>query len=490
MRVDFKRINAALSRPAAGWWLLGIVVLGYALAYRLHSLFPGYGTAALTSGWWSWSDQQRYLAEAAAIATGRLDAQSYQYPIGYPALGAVFWHWMPAHPFFWPNLALIVGSAAAWWRLARRWLEPLECLVVAALLVGTHRWLLADTMVVPWNTLPTQLALLTGIWLVLDSVRWWSVWALSGLAAAAYVTRPIDAVPFLPLLLFATLRRPRARDRWWHGAVGATTLAVAIAAIGLLNHGIFGSWRTPYETSATSTVGFFSYPFSYKLFWLLIDGRPLFHETDPALLFRYPWLFLAIPAACQWLVREGVAAAAGLTALLASWFVYLNYNDFLPSDVYRFTLIHYLAWTFPLLFLLVAVACRHGWRHRPVRMGWLAALMLVVVAAGLRLDERAVLRSPRDSRGWPLPEIRPLLVRYPGVSRSETTRLRIDGQPLIEYSEYLTPYVGDDLQFLLSARRTGVRLRETEGRPLPAPEFTRYVWTWRLNPGRIKRLGR
>jgi hypothetical protein len=490
MRRTFAAWNAQLARPAAGAWLLGAAMGLYAIACWRHNLFPGFGPEAATRGWWTWSDQQRYLAEAAAIAEGRLDRATYTYPIGYPALGALLWRWLPVHPFLLPNLLLFAGSAAAWWRLARRWFEPLAALGLAALFVASHRWLLADTQVVPWNTLPTQCALLVAVARVVNATGPRPIWPLAVLAGAAYAVRPVDAVAFAPLLAWAAWAQAGWARRIRAAVTAMLIVAAFVTAIGAVNLRVFGSWRTAYDV-ASANVGFASYPFAYKCFWLLVDGRPLFGETEPALLFRYPWLFLVLPAVVFWLRRDGGRAGAAVAAIGFSWIVYLSYNDFLPSDVYRFTLIHYLAWSFPLLFLVVAAALRHGWRQRAVRFALTGSALLFVLCAGLRMDERPLARAPQAAAGWPLPAARPLLIRYAGAPASAVVRLRIDGGALRQYAEYLAPEVPSDLKILLSARRAGQWLNAVPaGEPLPPPDFAEYVWRWRPNPGRVKRLCR
>jgi hypothetical protein len=481
-------LESALSHRLAGAVLLGLVAIGYAIAYRMHPLFPGNDPGAIARGWWTWTDQSRYLAEAAAISEGRLDATTYHYPVGYPAVGALFWRWMPVNPFFMPNLLLVVGAAAMWWRLAVRWLSRVEALLAAILFVGTHRWLIATTMIVPWNTIATQALLLAGIWIVVTRKSLRAVWVLGGLAALAYAVRPIDAVAFGPLLVFATLRLATWRARVLHGAGAAVVIALMVVAIGWLNLRVFGQWRSPYETISTQTIGFFSYPISFKFYWLFVDGGPLFRETDPALLWRYPWLAFAIAGAAFWVKRERWAGAAGLAALGLNWLLYVNYNDLLPSDIYRFTLIHYLAWGFPLLFLLVAAACRHGWGTRWGQVGIAMSLVVWGGALGVRLEERPVLVEQGASESWRLPAERPLLVRFPSASIERVGDLRLEGRALVEYSDYLVPYVPSELQLLLGTRTAGTRLTVAPESALTSHEAqcARYVWRWRTEPARLR----
>lgn len=492
MRRFVERLESVLAHRAAGWVLVLLVGVAFVAGHFLHPLYPGDGPDAVTRGWWTWNDQQRYLAEAAAIATGTLDAKTFAYPVGYPALGALLWRWMPADPFFVPDLLLVLAAAAVWWRLAVRWLSRLEALLVALLFVATHRWLIAYSIVVPWNTLPTQAALLAGIWLATAGSGPRSLWGLSLLAAGAYVVRPIDAVAFGPLLVFATLRLRTWRERLQHGAGGLAVIALAVAAVGWVHVVAFGTWRSPYEAASTQVIGFFAYPVSYKLHWLFVDGQPVFREIEPALLFRYPWLFLAIPGIAFWLQRERVAAVAGLSALVVNWGLYINYNDLLPSDIYRFTLIHYLAWAFPLLFVLAIAACRHGWRSAWVRAGFAAAAVLFVGSIGLRQEERPLPVERGADGAWRLPEQRPLLVRFPGVPVAHSGDVRLDGRPLIECSQFVMPYVPSDLQLLLGTRTSGASLSVVGPTATLAQQFEAsvYVWRWRPDLDRVSQISR
>lgn len=332
-----------LGQRRAEMLLLGVLAAVYAWAYWTHPLNPGSAPVGERVGWWSWSDQYKYLQAAIDLAHGKVTRETYHYPLGYAALGAPFARVWPAHAFFVPDLLLVLATAGVWWRLARRWLPATVALGVAAGFVATHGELLRLTMVVPWNTLPTQLTLLAGLWVVLDRTGPRAVWWLAGLAAATWLVRPADAVCFAPMLLWSVWRLPGWSARLRHGLGGAAVVAGAMAAVGLLNLAVWGSWRTPYEQAAHTMVGFFSYPLGQKIYWTFVDGRPFFGETDTALLWRYPWLFLAVPGVVYWVKREGAAGAAALGSVGCCWMLYLGYNDFFPSSFFRFSLIHYVS---------------------------------------------------------------------------------------------------------------------------------------------------
>lgn len=486
-----ERAEAALGSRGGGWLLLGLLTVGYLAAYGMHPLCPESGDGA-TGGWWTWTDQQRYWREADAIARGALGRDTYFYPVGYSALGALFVRWLPAHAFLVPDLLLVLAASAAWWRIARRWLGAVETAAVAALFVVFHRAVLADTVVVPWNTIATQAALLAGVAAALEPRGARTVQTLALLAAATYLVRPIDAVAFGPLLAFAVLRVDPWRRRIASAAAGLAIVGVAVAGVVALNLAVFGQARTPYEMASAQTVGFFGYPVSWKFFWLFADLRPFFGEAEAGLVWRFPWLWLALPGAV-WLVRrERVAGVAVLAAVATSVLLYVNYNDLLPSDLYRFNLIHYLVWWWPLLFAAAAAAVLKGWRTGVVRAAGALALAGAVVVGGLRLELRAVPVRAVGENVWLLPAERPLRVRFAGVRAEAVGRLRIDGRPLVEYSHYLTPLAPPDLQVLLGSKARGERLalepRENGGSSATTPEIGVYRWSWRVTPSWWRRV--
>jgi hypothetical protein len=481
IRAVFDALEITLNRPAAGWIILAIAVIGYVIAYVSHPLHPGTGAEASTRGWWTWNDQQRYLQEARAIAAGSLSATNYHYPVGYPALGAVFVRWMPSHPFLIPDLILIATAAVIWWKLARRWLSATLALAAAIGFVVCHRWLLGVTMVVPWNTIATQTLMWAGVAVALCHRERAAVVWLAGLAAATYVVRPIDAVTFGPLLIFAVWRITPWREKMTAALLGISVIALAVVGVGLLNRQVFGQWRTPYDVISTQTIGFFGYPIAYKLYWLLVDGRAFFEETQGGLLFRYPWLFFAVPGLAFLVRREHGVGWAIAAAMAVNLGLYLNYNDLLPSDIYRFTLIHYLTWSFPIFLVLGFAAAQEAMCDRVVRCAFVATPLIALLALGLQMEPRAIeARSSADGRGWQLTDHRPLLIEFPGTSMGELSNVRLEGVGLTEYSQYLIPFVPTDLKLLLGSKANGSTLslaNASEVRLKPVVSVFRWKWS-------------
>lgn len=470
-----------LNRRGAGWVLLALLAGLYTWAYWTHPLNPGSAPVADRVGWWSWSDQYKYLLATQDLAAGRVTRETYHYPLGHSVLGAPFVKLWPAHPYFVPDLLLVLATAAVWWRLARRWLPATVALAVAAGFLVTHGELLRLTMVVPWNTLPTQLTLLAGVSVMLGTRGPRTVGWLAGLTAATWLVRPADAVCFAPMLVWSVVRLATWRERVRFGLTGLAVIGVAMAAVGALNLMVWGAWRTPYEQSAHEMVGFFSYPLPEKLHWTFVDGRPFFGETDTALLWRYPWLLLAVPGVIFWAKREGAAGLASLATLGLSALLYLGYNDFFPSSFFRYSLIHYVSWLFLPLLAAAAGACWSGWRIKAVWGGWVAALLLAVLAGGLQLVERPLSAEAEAGEVRRLPKERPLWVHFAGEPLEKVTALRLDERAMVEAADYQIPYVPSGLKLLLGDRAVGERLgaiAEADLRAQPQTGDFRWGWRW------------
>lgn len=473
------RADAALGTRAAGWTLLALVAVLYTWAYVVDPLNPGASAPAARQGWWSWADQTKYVEAAAMLADGRIDRGGYHYPLGYSVLGAPFVRLWPAHPFFLPNLALVLAGAALAWRLARRWLGPTATLALAAGFVATHSELLRLTLVVPWNTIAVQTAFFAGLWLTLTRRDARALGGLALLAAATYLVRPADAACFAPLLVGATLRLPTWRARLGGGALGVLVVAAAVVGVAWLNWRVFGDWKTPYERGSFENIGFLGYPVAHKLYGLFVDGETFFGEFGTALLWRYPWLFLAVPGAVWWVRRDGWSGAAALAAIGLNWGLYVCYNDFTPSALYRFSLIHYVAWAFWPLLVAGVAAMALGWRERVVQAGAVAAVALFVGAIGLKLKEVSVAAEVAPGVVRALPAERPLWVRFPGEKIGAVADLRLDGRALTESKDYQIPYVRADLRVMLGARAAGRTLDTRAGAELRAtPVVGTFEWSW------------
>jgi hypothetical protein len=478
----FTRLETILGSKPVGAGLLGMVAIGYVAAYLHHPLLPQMNPLLERDGWWTWFDQFTYWQAAAELTQFGLTAENYHYPLGYPLLGALGWKLAASHPFFWPNLLSVVGTAWVCWRIWRLWLNRVTCLAVAVAFVVLHASLLRLTLVVPWNTIPTQLTLLAGVLILLTGSDGRRVVWLAGLAALTYLIRPVDAVCFTPMLVWSVLRLSTWRERLTCGAAGVAVVFAAVLVVGLVNLAVFGNWKSRYEQISLEVVGFGSYPALWQWFWLMVDGGSFFGEADTALLFRYPWVLLFLPGVLWWVRREGISAVIVMLSLLMNWGIYTRYNDFVPSGIFRYSLIHYVTWGFPLMFGLAVVVIGHGWRDRAAQAGLLLTAGLAVLATGLQLEERMLVAPVVPGLVESLPSQRPLWVRFPGEPRTRAAELKLDGQPMQESRDYHMPYVPSDLQVLLGKLASGKRLELPGTQTLP--QVGELAWCWRFEPQR------
>lgn len=350
----------------------------YLSGYYNHRTLPS-PTAFYPLGWWGWFDQSQYLKCAAGLAYGTLTPDTYLYPLGYPALGALFYRCMPDHAFLVPNLIMVLGIAALFYEIAKRLVTPMEAALFMAVFTFCYRGVLSDTLVVPWNTIPTHLLAYAVILLVAFEPVTKKRVLLSALCVGLmYLCRQADAACMGPLVAIALLRIPTWPERIRTGLLCSAIVGFFWAFVLLVNYLVFASWITPYEKIVRS-IGFGAYPILPKMFWLIIDSRPVFTEPGSSLSAHFPWLLLVIPGAVYFLRRHSHGAAGILLSIGATYAIYFQFNDFWPSNLFKYLLVHYLVWTFPILALLAYLGVKEAWKYRSGR--WSFVVMFLFGAA-------------------------------------------------------------------------------------------------------------
>lgn len=459
-------------------WLLLILGIAYLIAYFAHPNLPG-NNPSQPFGWWGWWDQSEYLKCAADLAQGHLSSQSYWYPLGYSLLGAVSYRWTPEHAFLLPNLALALGIGATFYRIARRFISPLEAIVLMAILVCLYPTLTSMTLVVPWNTIPTHFLSYSILLLVgFSNPTSTRILAAGFCLAAIYLCRPGDAVCMATVIGLAIIRRP------WKEQFRSATALSAIwifvwGAVLLTNHAVFRSWKTPYE-KVVAEVGFNSYPFFQKLFLLFYDGTPVFHEQATALLYHFPWLVLTIPGIfCVWR-RSWSIGLSLLSSVGATYAIYVAFNDFWPSNVFRYYLIHYLAWTVPLLALLGYLGLKEAWHFRAGRWSFLLALLFLLPLWFLTLKENvtgSLAITETLERMIPASADQPVdWITFKGVK--DMPRLRQGGRDLVPFSDFKVAERADAKAILLgkSTRTQPISFDAPDSAQTLPVEFGRLEW--------------
>jgi hypothetical protein len=357
--------------------LLCFVAVAYTAAYLGHRNLPG-NTTDQPLGWLGWWDQSKYQDSLAAFAQCDLDAARHWYPVGYPLLCLPGYIVSPNHAFFYTNLAFVLLATFALWKIARLSLTQRASAICLSMFGVAHMGLLLDSFVIPWNTIPTAALLYLAILLCLKMKRAAAL-RIAFIAGVAFLIRPADAVPFIPLIAGCLLGSESIKNAVSGGILCGAILLSAWLTAGWIDIAIHGSWISAYEEHSAK-IGFWGYPLSYKAFWLLLDSSPVFEEPQQGLLFRYPWLWLVVPALLMWMKRWGLAGAAVISCIVLSWLLYFLYNDFWPTNIYRFRLVHYISWSMPLLWVIVWQAIISDWK-KP--LFWIAAAVVITVGVGV-----------------------------------------------------------------------------------------------------------
>ncbi len=371
------------------------LVLGYLIYYLANDALPG-NSPVYPRGWWGWWDQSQYLASATALAARDFSAAAHWYPLGYAIAGAPFARHFPAHPFFFVDLAGLLGAYAGFLTLTRRAGVPVGRAVLVFVCATFADSRIGMVWAEPWNT-----TLSAGlIWGMLGSAATilarpaadppapWTTFLLGLLAGAVPLVRPADTI--LPAILLSWVGLAALRRGWRRPA----PLVALVAGIGivmvpyaLLHWRIYGPHPSQYMIDE-QTMGFVPRRFGWKLYEIVIDPRPWF-PSGTGLLARFPWLPLGFAGMAVLAIRPRAGPAApilGLLAvlILATWALLIDYIDLLPSGLWRYHNIHYFKWTLPGLGLL-ALWCVERLRAADTRRPAALALGAVLIAASVRL---------------------------------------------------------------------------------------------------------
>jgi hypothetical protein len=334
-------------------------------------------------GWW---DQGQYVKSARAFANANFDAEGHWYPFGYSLLGAPFVDLAPKDPFFLINTASllvfagafvlffgpIVGTPASVLAFLTTHLFPLTA--YAPHEVNVPVWV---QYVFPWNTTPVAALLMTALVLVqrlrVDDRLMKDV-ALGLVGSAVVTIRPGDALALIVPAAFYLHQRvmvERAVRRVVAAAAAASLVLVSYIGLSYL---VYGGLRTPYH-AAVADIGATTSDWFERAYAILIDARVT--HGEPALATLQPWLVLAIPLGVVWVlldVRRGLLAMGTVVVSFAS---YISFNDFWPYALIRHFLLHYVAWTLPVL----AGAAVAGAALIVRRQRWdIAAIVLTITA--------------------------------------------------------------------------------------------------------------
>ena len=250
LRHHVNLLAAAKARVAANRWTRGnalavgvcsLAVAGASLVYDATDPRRPLAAAA-NSGWWTFSDQQRYLRSALAFAHGQFGPAAHYYMPGYGLLAAPFVWLGQGNPFLLPDLALqvvtlilaacIAGSLAPGWRWARVG-------GAAAALAAMATPAALEVWVTPWTSTPeaalTFGALLATLHLLQRPIDWRAAGCAGVCATLLAAFRPFDAAVLSAIVALGALAAMRQS---WPGTAAASQTLVAGLVGGAVGGGL------------------------------------------------------------------------------------------------------------------------------------------------------------------------------------------------------------------------------------------------------------
>ncbi|QSX73638.1 DUF4214 domain-containing protein [Lysobacter arenosi] len=381
MRLLLDRTQKYFANTSAMSLFFCLAVLMYVLAYFSSVFAPGLSNPL---GWWGWWDQSQYLRSADALAHGNLDPSEHWYPLGYSLLGAIFFRWVPLHAFFVPNLLCFLAFGLSLVHMAKA-LGLARAWGVVALFAGAVLpSLMLEQYVIPWSTIPLAAAygwiMLLYLLCMRDGFTRGRMVGLALLFVAVIAVRPTDVFPLVPLAAHLAVGLVRA---WQTGdkravlsvaAWGGLTALGGLAAYAALHVAIYG-WSPSTYMEMASALGFDFRSIPYK--YALIFGDPReFYGSGLGIFARYPFAILGL-FGVVYVLLFGRQARMLSIVVIASVGLYLAFTDFHPGNMWRYKLIHYIAWTFPVALLLAFFAVSDA----VARRRWTAAVVALVVTA-------------------------------------------------------------------------------------------------------------
>ena len=369
------------------WLVLAVTVVWYAVAYAVNDQRPSFDASRAHQGWNGGWDQGQYLLQTTQLAHGEIKPGVYW--IGYPALGALFFWLLPAHPYLIPDFAAVLAMVAVFYAAGRTLMSRLEAVLLVYVFVWFDSFLREVCLVEPWNTIPAYAAFFVCIYFFVfrrEPLRLAHFGGGAVLCGVAMLARPTEIVA-LGILYAAGL----ARLAGWKQRVGAAAIFCGIAGLAGavilgLNLHFYQSWRSPYMGGELGKVnaanyGLKAWQFFYDGTFLTGGGVWPTGARPPALFTRYPEFLLVLPGLFLLVRRNGMAGAGFVGAILFTLGFYLLYIPFGNAPyAWSYSQWHYVAWMMPWLGLATYAGLREGWRYLP-RWRFAGALLLPLALA-------------------------------------------------------------------------------------------------------------
>jgi len=358
------------------WIFLWSAAIVYTYRYLVDPALPG-NNLTYPEGWWGWFDQSQYLLAAKSWLAGDFAPAHHYYPPLYPVIGALFYRWMPVHPFFFFNGAAFVTFIYVFMRFSTRYVTRVEAFLIVAIAVYFNGTIM-ENFAIPWSTAGTIL-IYSIVILMLSKLNvsvgeqrtrhaMLRAFAFAACFGLLVILRPVDAgvaAVFFPGYLWLQFKRDqflpngaRLKRVILTGISLGLGLLVGIALFVIYNKHVFGNPLGGYIASTATSSGYFVSELPRKAYSILFDSNTFFVEPDASVVSKFPWIMLSIAGLIVFLIRGDALLRILALAIIFHFCLYAPYGDLLPNGIWRFKNIHYFKWTFPYLMLFAWLSIR------------------------------------------------------------------------------------------------------------------------------------
>lgn len=487
-----RRIVSCLDDRDGKLFRLGMVIAlaVYTGAYLSHPTLPG-NNPRYPEGWWGFWDQSRYLISASALAHGDFSVDSHRYPLGYALLAAPFTLFMRNHAFYFVNAVCLSASAYFFGKISEIFgVSKLVSLLLFVLGFASSAAML-DTLVVPWNTIPTMTYIYAALYIsIREREPGRGGMALVGMCFALTVTtRPGDGFILIPIASYLAYRYARRKDilpALGEIIAGAATALVIIGLYACLYYRIYGLSLMPYMERQSQFLGYDYRYYFEKLYAMMKDPVPIY-GTGRGFIQELPWIIVAIPSVIFGCSRLGTRwiAVIGVTATTVA--VYTFYVDYTPINMWLYGVVHYYSLTPPILALAALQTVLICARRRRLLLPAVAIIALYALIdlrttsvdeATVTVDDERTLTIKRVDR----PEARVVTIApfsAPNEALDFSAAAVIGGETLVHYKNFRIFNMGGTARLVSSVPMRGrdlvIRFSAPHGYSPSAPPTARVV---------------
>ena len=322
------------------------------------------------------SDQSSYYRMINSLVNGTFERSDYLYGLGYPVLGAVFYHLYENDPLFYVNFICYLLIIIYFYNFSKYFFKrELHVFLITALLVINPY--LVEYLVVPWTSTITLMTYSYSLYIFLKQKVTVFEYALLGLCAGlAFATRYVDIILFLPIGIY--LLSSEIITYKFKGLLRilpAIVISFSIALGVFYSHKVyFGDYfENPYKLhhhpSDKYTDGDFSYYYSRlganiieNIYGQLVEGKsPMGFAYQDSIykelmesVFQKNFLFLFFPAGFILMLMNKPHLRLKLSALLIGVLLFLFIYSLHPgtcSGCMIFQSTHYFKPLIPLFMI-------------------------------------------------------------------------------------------------------------------------------------------